>query len=141
MTQKTKLRVFVCIEAACIICTLILAIFGDGLLPAELREYEQSASKSSFKVTDCIRAALLLVLLPAALTATIGLFFSWRPARFLFLWTRAVVVLCSPLFAPSVDSGWGDLFDGAAILVAGVVIGMLYFSELKDLYDKPTSAA
>jgi len=46
---------------------------------------------------DWVRAAVLVVLFPS-LTATLA-FFSWRPARVLFVATRTVGVVSSPLSA------------------------------------------
>jgi len=141
MHLKTRLKLLLCIEALFIICTIALGIFGDSLLPEQLRDYEASVANAPDTLIGGIVVAVEMVLLATALTATIGLFLSWRPARGLYLWTRIAVVVTSPLDGPNVVSGWEDMFDGSAILVAGVIIGMLYYSQIRELYDKPKFAA
>jgi hypothetical protein len=141
MRLKTRLKLLLCMEVLFIICTIALGIFDDSLLPEQLRDYEASVANAPHTLIGGIVVAVDMVLLATALTATIGLFLSWRPARALFLWTRIAVVVSSPLQGPNVESGWENLFDGAAVLVAGVIIGMLYYSQLRELYDKAKSAA
>jgi hypothetical protein len=141
MRLKTRLKLLLCMEAVFVICTLVMALFSDYFLPEQLRDYEASVGASPHTLVDWIDLVVYMMLLPTALTATIGLFLSWRPARALYLWTRIAVVAISPLEGANVEPGWADLFDGAAILVAGVIIGMLYYSRLRELYDKPASAA
>ncbi|MGD0616001.1 MAG: DUF4339 domain-containing protein [Verrucomicrobiota bacterium] len=138
---KSRLRLLVCLEALFVICTIVMSAFADSLLPAQLQAYEASVSKAPHTLIDWIGFALYIVLLPTALTATIGLLLSRKPARPLFLWTRITVVAITPLQGTNVEPGWAALFDAAAVLAAGVIIGMLYYSQLKEFYDKPKSAA
>jgi hypothetical protein len=128
-------------EALFVICTLVIAIFSDHFLPERLRDYEASVAAAPPTLMGSIGGAVYMILLPTALTATIGLFLGWRRARALFLWTRIAVVAISPLQGTNVEPGWAALFDAAAVLVAGVIIGMLYYSQLGELYDKPKAAA
>jgi len=135
---KTRLKVLLCMEALFVICNAALVIFGDSLLPEQLRAYEASVANAPQTLMGLIVVVVGMVLIATALTATIGLFLTWRPSRALYLWTRIALVVLSPLNGPNVESGWADLFDGTATLVAGVIIGMLYYSQLRELYDKPT---
>ena len=50
MNLKTTLRVFLSLEVACIAGTLIVTIFGDSLLPAQLQEFERSTADSRFSL-------------------------------------------------------------------------------------------
>lgn len=141
MRLKTGLRLLLCMEALFVTCTLVMSIFRDHLLPERLRDYEASVAAAPPTLIGWIGGAVYMILLPTALTATIGLFLNWRPARGLFLWTRIAVVAISPLQGTNVEPGWVALFDDGAVLAAGVIIGMLYYSQLRELYDKPKSAA
>jgi hypothetical protein len=127
-------------EALCIICVVVMSIFSDYLLPEQLRDYETSVAAAPTMLIGWIGGAVFVILLPTALTATIGLFLGWRPARALYLWTRITVVAIGPLQGINVEPGCAALFDDAAVLVAGVIIGMLYYSQLNELYSKPKSA-
>jgi hypothetical protein len=138
---KSRLKVMVCMEALFVICTIVMSAFADSLLPAQLQAYEASVSNAPHTLIDWIGFAVYIVFLPIALTATIGLLLNWRPARPLFMWTRITVVAITPLEGTNVEPGWAALFDAAAVLAAGVIIGMLYYSQLKEFYDKPKSAA
>jgi hypothetical protein len=55
--------------------------------------------------------------------------------------TIVVGLLVTPFFGPYVDTGWGTMFYEAAVTVSGVILGLIYFSPLKDLYNKPKIAA
>ena len=136
---KTRLKLFVCLEAAFVFCTVVLSFFDSQLLPPELRDYKASVEAAPFSLLDWIGGGFCIILLLTALTATIGLLLSWRPARFLFLWTRIAVVAAGPFQGTNVEPGWAALFDDSAILTAGVIIAILYYSRLRELYDKPQS--
>jgi hypothetical protein len=138
---KSRLTLLVCMEALFVICTIVMSALADSCLPTQLQAYEASVSNAPHTLIDLIGFALYIVLLPTALTATIGLLLSWKPARPLFLWTRITVVAITPLQGINVQPGWAALFDDAAVLAAGVIIGMLYYSQLKEIYDKPKAAA
>jgi hypothetical protein len=71
------------------------------------------------------------------IVSNIGLFLFWRPARTLYVITIIVGLLETPFFGPYVDAGFGTMFEDAAIIVSGVVLALIYFSPLKDLYNKP----
>jgi hypothetical protein len=137
MSAKTRLKWLLCIEAAFIIGSIVSGVVGEAHLPQQLQNYQATIGDLPHTLVEWVGLAVYLLLLPTALTATIGLFFSWRPARPLYLWTRIIVVILSAVQGPSVAPALAEMFDEAAVLVAGVVIGMLYFSQVRELYDKP----
>ena len=90
-------------------------------------------------VGTMIMIATTIPLLILFLVSSIGLFFFWRPARIVYLIATVAGLLLTPFFGPYVDAGWGTAFDEAAILVSGVILALIYFSPLKDLYEKPAA--
>jgi hypothetical protein len=65
------------------------------------------------------------------------LIFSWiwlwslRPySRIIYVITSIPGFVLLPLTGPHVSNGWPDIFEGLASIVAGMIIGALYFSDL-----------
>ena len=84
--------------------------------------------------------AIGIPLLILYIVSSAGLFLFWRPARIFYLVTTIVGLLVAPFFGPYVDSGWATMFDEAAITVSGFILALIYYSPLKDVFDKPTIA-
>jgi hypothetical protein len=136
MPSKRFLRSLIVAEIAVGILYIIVSFFSEASLPAELRAYEEAQSEASLTRGDFVQLAVAIPLVIAALLARIGLFFFWRFARPLFLITLIADVLLTPLFGVSIETGWGQMLDQAAVVVSGVVLALIYFSPLRTLYEK-----
>ena len=115
---------------------LVSSFLSESALPPQLRAYEEAQSGGSFSAHDLSELVVFTPLIIVRLVARVGLFFFWRPARLLFLITIVADLLLTPFFGPSVDAGWSRALEEAAIVISGMVLCLVYFSSLRDLYGK-----
>jgi len=120
-----------------VIVGAVVSLLTESALPEPLRAFLKAESEAEVTVREMIMFAAAIPLLILLLVSSIGLFFFWRPARILYLITSVAGLLVTPFFGPYVDAGWGTTFDEAATIVSGVILALIYFSSLKELYEKP----
>jgi hypothetical protein len=72
-------------------------------------------------------------------SSVIGLFFFRRWARPLYLVTTILATLLLPVSGPYVASGWSQMIDELGLIVSGVILALIYWSPLKELFKRPTS--
>lgn len=140
MPSKGFLRTLIVAEFALTIIGAVVSLLTEPLLPEPLRDFLAAESTAEVTAREIIMFAAAIPLLILLLVSSIGLFFFWRPARILYVITIAAGLLVAPFFGPYVDAGWGTTFGDAAMIVSGVILALIYFSPLKDLYEKPKVA-
>jgi hypothetical protein len=74
-------------------------------------------------------------LLIIAIESYIGLFVFWPPARPLYFITSVAAILLAPSFCPYIESGSSLMIAEAASMLNGVILALVYFSPLKELYE------
>jgi hypothetical protein len=115
-------------------------LFTESSLPEPLRAFLDAESEAEITVREMVMLLAAIPVIILLLVSSIGLFFFWRPARMLYLIALVAGLLLTPFFGPYVDAGWGTTFEEAAVIVSGVILAPVYFSPLKDLYEKPKIA-
>ena len=115
------------------------AFFGWTLPPA-LADYKH-ARYAGFPIMG-VGGALQFLLVGAnalcAFGAWIGLLFYWRYARQLFLISLALTLAHLLLAGPSVRTSVGAMFGLMDSTVGGVIIGLVYFSDLARRFEGAT---
>lgn len=139
MPSKAFLRTLIVAEIALLIIGLVVSLLTESSLPEPLRAFLDAEAKAEMTAKEMMMFAATIPLLILLLVSSVGLFFFWRPARSLYLIATVAGLLLAPFFGPYVDAGWATAFDEAAILVSGVILALIYFSPLKDLYEKPAA--
>ncbi len=130
MLPRPRLKLLLCISLACFACYILsFAFYGRAHLPQPLRDY--LAKPHPLNMWTGLIA--WLVWLPVDLAATIGLFWGWRPARPLFLWASVASLPLCAAWGPVVLPASTAMFGVARTLVDGIIIGVLYYSPLKEL--------
>ena len=113
------------------------AFFGWTLPPA-LAQHEQ-ARFSAFSITNPADAFRLLVMARISLlafVAWIGLASFWRHGRRLYLVAWASWLLWDLFAGAQVRTSVGSVFGALDALVAGVIIGLVYFSDLARRFER-----
>jgi hypothetical protein len=141
MLTKRALRFLIVAEILLAIIGGVLTVFTTSLLPEELQVYEQAVAEADYTAREWVLLGVGIALLVLVLISSIGLFVFWRPARLLYLMTLIVGVLLAPFYGPYVDAGWGTLFEEVAMIISGVILALIYYSPLRDLYERPRTAA
>jgi hypothetical protein len=113
------------------------AFFGWTLPPA-LAEYEHERFTSFSIASPADATRLLLIAFNAllAFAAWIGLASFWRYGRGLFLVQWACWVLYVLIAGPRVRTSVGSAFGAVGTLVAGIIIGLVYFSDLARRFER-----
>jgi len=114
------------------------AFFGWTLPPA-LAEYER-ARFSSFSISspgDVLQLLLIVTTSLLAFAAWIGLASFWRYGRELFLVSLATWILCVLFAGDPVKTSVGAVFSALDALVAGMLIALVYFSDLARRFERP----
>lgn len=112
------------------------AFFG-WTLPPELRDYER-ARFSGFRTMGAGGAFQFLLVATGALTAFaawIALLSYRRFARRLFLISLALTLLHVLLSGASVRTSVGAMFSVMDSVVAGAILGLVYFSDLARRFE------
>jgi hypothetical protein len=130
------LRWLVVAEILLSIASGIVSLATVNLLPPELRAYEQATFEADLTSKDLILLGVALVLLSLIVVSSIGLLVFWRPARLLYLVRIIAGIAIAPFAGPYVDAGWGDSLEGAAILVSGVILPLIYYPPLSQLFEQ-----
>ena len=138
MPSKGFLRILVVAEIVLGIISIVVSLLTESSLPEPLRAFLDAESEAEITGREMILLAAAIPLIILLIVSSIGLFLFWRPARILYLITIVTGLLLTPFFGPYVDAGWGTTFQEAAIIVSGIILTLIYFSPLKDLYEKPT---
>lgn len=137
MLSKSSLRILIITDLLLVALSIVVGIMGQSSLPEPLRAYEQAQSEAEMMPREWIVVGVGIPLSIAMLVASIGLMAFWEPARPLYLATVVVAILLTPLAGPYISSGWAQAIDGASLTITGVVLAIVYFSPLSDLYVKP----
>jgi hypothetical protein len=141
MLTKRSLRVLIVANLILIAVSVVVGIVGEAWLPEPLRAFEQTRAEADMTPNDWVLVCVGIPLLITVLVASIGLLAFWRPARPLYFVTIVVATLLTPLGGPYITLGWAQALDGVSFIVTGVVLAAIYFSPLRELYDRPHHAA
>jgi len=139
--SKRSLRVLIVGEFLLAVLSLIVGIASEGSLPEPLREFERSRAEGEMTTFDWVILGVVIPVLIAGLVAYVGLLLFWRPARGIYLATTVVAGLISPFLGPEVATGPAGALEDLSCIVTGVLLAVLYFSPVSELYDRRSSAA
>jgi hypothetical protein len=73
----------------------------------------------------------------AMIVAWIGLWRLWRRARAIYLYSWFAGLLLTAFVGPVVFSGVASMLSDAALLSAGLILGLIYFSDLCHAFEHP----
>jgi hypothetical protein len=113
------------------------AFFGWTPPPA-LAEYER-AQFSSFSIahpTDVLQLLVIASISLLAFAAWIGLASFWRYGRELYLVSWATWILFILFAGAQVSTSVGSAFGALDAMVSGVIVGLVYFSELARRFER-----
>ena len=113
------------------------AFFG-WTLPPSLAEYNHTRF-TGFSISgagDVIQLLLLATTVLCAFAAWIGLVSYWRFARRLYLVSWATWILLILLSGPSVKPSVAAMFGEMSAMVGGVILGLVYFSDLARRFER-----
>jgi hypothetical protein len=108
--------------------------FFGWTLPPALEAYQRDKF-SDFGLIDGLKLMTLGMIALFAFASWIGLATFWRHARGLFVFTLGLDILFRLVAGPSVRTSIGTAFQMMDLLVAGTIIGLVYFSDLAREFE------
>lgn len=117
--------------------------FFGWTLPPVLAAYEHekiTGFSPWTSLTEAMRLMVLCVTGLVAFAAWTGLATFWRHARGFFLFSVALDVLLRLVEGPLVTTSIGAAFRMMDLLVAGMIIGLVYYSDLARVFERPKAA-
>ncbi len=112
--------------------------FFGWTLPPALAAYNH-ARFTGFSISsagDAIHLLLLATTVLCAFAAWIGLVSYWSFARRLYLVSWAIWILVILVSGPRVSTSLGVIFSVMNAMVGGVILGLIYFSDLAHRYER-----
>lgn len=138
MPLKSYFRVLLVLYAALIFGELASAQLTIKTLPEPIRKYAEDQWIESLPKE---RAETLEVVSMAALTlmfvSVLGLWALWRPARLLYTVYLLCIAISVVLAGPVVESELTSVLSFMNTIISGLILGMIYFSPLRDHFDAP----
>ena len=134
---KTTLRLLIVVEVLLGIGSLVAYYLGEPSLPEALRTFEPEVFATAGVNALGVVLGILVLLLIALFIAWIGLFLFWRPARLIYLVVTVLALAVMPFFGPYVETGLSYTLTEATSIVAGIILALIYWSPLRDLFEKP----
>lgn len=141
MLCKRSLRILIVVDLILIVISGIVSIVGEAWLPEQLQAFEQARAEADATTSDWVLMIVGVPLVIAVLMSFIGLLVFWHPARPLYFATLVAAALLTPFGGSYVTPGWAQAIDGVSSIVSGVLLAVIYFSPLRELYNRPQKAA
>ena len=134
MNKLRWLRILVIVEMILVSVEIAADFLLEGFLPEALRAYLKAEMDAPFRPLDILFLALAIPLCIAMIAAWIGLLRFWKHAPRLYLVATLGLVFSEALSGPSVMTSLGSALDSASSMLSGAIIGLLFFSEVRESY-------
>lgn len=145
MLTKRNLRLLVIADLLLVVLGVVVGLLSEDSLPEPLRVFvraQREADRDADLTTnEWIGVAIGFPLIIAMLVSHVGLFLFWRPARVLYVASLIGLIALSLFLGPHVSTGWVQAIDTASLTITGMVLALIYWSPLKELYEKPKETA
>ncbi|HEX8373293.1 MAG TPA: hypothetical protein VF585_10965 [Chthoniobacterales bacterium] len=132
--QRT-LRRLILVEIAVTSVLLGIGFFGEPFLPAPLQSYLDAQASAPLTSLDSLILPMDLLFLVLSVIAWVGLWRGWRRSRGLYTWLWIISLPLILAHGPDVASGVSQCLATTGTLVGGLIMGLLYFSELRHRYE------
>ena len=135
MNRERLLQLLVVLDVLFVFASMGAEIFFGWTLPAPLREFTGS------RTPGVLRLAILAVTSACALVAWVGLL-NFRPfARRLYAVAWAGGTLLLLVSGPMVATPIGAAFTSLGALLGGLILGLVYFSDVARRFEPRHEAA
>jgi len=130
------LRYFIVAEILLVALMLAAAFVEDRFLPPLLQQYQESISSDELSSTDILWLAIGIPALIVSIVAWVALWRGWRIGRRLYTIAWVAFLPTIAFTGPLVQTGPVSCLDTLLSAIGGVILGLLYFSDLRQLYAR-----
>lgn len=131
MTRQ-KLHWLIALDVCLVLFALKLELSGISQigLDQELADWLAKQEEQELTKNELIAGIVSLVLIMMLLFSWIWLWMLKPYSRIIYTVTSISGFFLLPILGVYITNGWPDLFDGLSSIVAGIIIGALYFSDV-----------
>jgi hypothetical protein len=130
--NKGRFKALVVVSLLLNVFGLVAGLLGESSLPEELASYLDAFYKEDLSLSDWIMSGVAAI----TLVANIGILFFASWSRLIF--TIGLFLSCAGMFlyGPVVRTGLETSFYEVGMIVDGLIIGLMYFSEISEHFEK-----
>jgi len=138
MNKRHLLWILVAVNVLLTFASVGAEGFFGWTLPPVLKEYSHSQFTASPFASPggVLRLCLLVTTSLAAFAAWTSLVFFWRGARRLYIASWVLGTLLTVVSGARVDTSLGAMFGELSAVVGGVILGLVYFSDLARRFER-----
>ena len=118
------------------IVSIVVTLLTERYLPIELIAYLDSVAETEPSFVEWTALFVGFILFVAMIVASFGVFIFKPWGRMLFLWSNVFVLPLSPIFGPSVLSGWAVTVGFAWSVLTGGVLFTMYLPPISYLIEQ-----
>jgi hypothetical protein len=131
MNTKTILRCLIISEIALTLIGVATDIILEKTLPQEIQQYIMRTKEIDLTFMQVLGGGIGLLMLIGLVVGWIGLWKLWRPARLIYTLCCILGMSIYLLIEPVVYyTPLGAVFSDLSVLAAGMILGIIYFSDL-----------
>ena len=132
---KQKLHWLIALEIGLILISLKAEWFGIGHigLDSQLQEWVTSEKERDLTQTEWVSGIVALTFFPCMIFSWVWLWMLKPYSRALYTALVLIGFAFYPLAGAYVSNGWIDIVNGIGLVVTGMIIGALYFTDIYDL--------
>ena len=140
MRARAALRWLVIVSFLLGAFVIAVGFLQTPFLPEALQQFERDSAASTLSLRDLLLLCFAVPLLIFSIVVYVALWCGWRSGRRLYTISLVLSIPLCLMLGPQVESALLYTFEGVAWLVAGLILGLLYFSELRDFYEPQQNA-
>ena len=130
MKTATVLRIAIVAEYILVALSVILSFTLEDSLPPPLRDYVKAEAEREITRSELLLMVPMLILIVAAVVASVGLFMLKEWARWCYLAATGggstLLVFMDPSVQHAVTEGVGNF----TVIVSGVILGIVFFTDV-----------
>jgi hypothetical protein len=134
MKIKTLFRVSIIAEWSLLVFGITLFSMLDSSLPDLLQQYQVFESERNMTLSDIIFLGIGIPVVLLNLISSIGLYFFRSWARPIYVATAVLSILVMIFSPPTVSTGIESAFEQFSILIGGVIIALMFYSDITDKF-------
>lgn len=129
MDTTKKIKLFTLLYVALLAFGLPFSYFVEQFLPIDIRQYLDADYNRPNTINEDILMVFLIPSAVAHLLSIGAILFEHRWAKPMFTYSLLVIYLLGPFGGPMIYHASADTISGAATIVSGVILALLWFTS------------
>ena len=134
---RSTLRWLLVVNILFSIFSIAVSFLQTPFLPELLQQFERESVASPLRLHDVLFLCFAFPSLIFSIVVYIALWRGWRSGRRLYAISLVIAIPLCLMLGPRVESALLYTTEAAGCVIAGLILGLLYFSDLRDFYESP----